>query len=149
MREVILNQSIVSDVARIHLYFILCDDSLHFVFSLNSLHLFRHTSGLFFSDYIVKKTQKRLYFLRQLRKSNLPQELLQQFYSAVIESVLCTSIAVWFGSATKSDIRRLQRTVQTAERIIGAPLPTLQELCTSRLRKRSQEITLTSKSSPF
>ncbi len=74
-------------------------------------------------DSIVKKAQQRLYFLRQLRKFNLPQELLKQFYSAVIESVLCTSITVWFGSATKSDIRRLQRTVRTAERIIGAPLP--------------------------
>jgi len=45
-------------------------------------------------------------------------------------------------SATKSDIRRLQRTVRTAERIIGAPLPTLQELYTSRVRKRAQKITL-------
>ncbi|KAK3560434.1 hypothetical protein QTP86_008440 [Hemibagrus guttatus] len=79
-------------------------------------------------DSIIKKAQQRLYFLRQLRKFNLPEELLTQFYSAVIESVLCTSITVWFGSATKSDIRRLQRTVQTAERIIDAPLPTLQEL---------------------
>ncbi|KAK3557509.1 hypothetical protein QTP70_028344, partial [Hemibagrus guttatus] len=82
-------------------------------------------------DSIVKKAQQRLFFLHQLRKFNLPQELLTQFYSAVIESVLCTSITVWFGSATKSDIRRLQRTVRTAERIIGAPLPTLQELYTS------------------
>ncbi|KAL0153375.1 hypothetical protein M9458_051294 [Cirrhinus mrigala] len=57
---------------------------------------------------IVKKAQQRLYFLRQLRKFNLPQELLKQFYSAIIESVLCTSVTVWFGSATKSDIRRLQ-----------------------------------------
>ncbi len=39
---------------------------------------------------IVKKAQQRLYFLRQLRKFNLPQELLKQFYSAIIESVLCT-----------------------------------------------------------
>ncbi len=91
---------------------------------------------------IVKKGQQRLYFLRQLRKFNLPQELLKQFYSAVIESVLCTSITVWFGSATKSGIRRLQRTVRTAEWIIGAPLPTLQELYTSRVRKRAQKITL-------
>ncbi|KAK3528439.1 hypothetical protein QTP86_034541, partial [Hemibagrus guttatus] len=83
-------------------------------------------------DSIIKKAQQRLYFLRQPRKFNLPQELLTQFYSAVIESVLCTSITVWFGSATKSDIRRLQRTVRTAERTIGAPLPTLQELYTSR-----------------
>ncbi len=45
---------------------------------------------------IVRKAQQRLYFLRQLRKFNLPQELLKQFYSAIIESVLCTSITVWF-----------------------------------------------------
>ncbi|KAK3531508.1 hypothetical protein QTP70_023863 [Hemibagrus guttatus] len=93
-------------------------------------------------DATIKKAQQRLYFLQQLRKFNLPQELLTQFYSAVIESVLCTSITVWFGSATKSDIRRLQRTVRTAERIIGAPLPTLQELYTSRVRKRALKITL-------
>ncbi|CAM4570023.1 unnamed protein product [Leuciscus chuanchicus] len=36
-------------------------------------------------DSIVKKAQQRLYFLRQLKKFNLPQELLIQFYSAVIE----------------------------------------------------------------
>ncbi len=91
---------------------------------------------------IVKKVQQRLYFLRQLRKLNLPQELLKQFFSAVIESVLCTSITVWFGSATNPDIRRQQRTVRSAERIIGAPLTTLQELYTSRVRKRAQKITL-------
>ncbi len=56
---------------------------------------------------IVKKAQQRLYFLHQLRKFILPRELLKQFYSAIIESVLCTSITVWFSSATKSDLRRL------------------------------------------
>ncbi len=65
-------------------------------------------------DSIVKKAQQRLYFLHQKRKFNLPQELLKQFYSAIIESVLCTSITVWFSSATKSDLRRLQRVVRTA-----------------------------------
>ncbi|KAK3533693.1 hypothetical protein QTP70_023989, partial [Hemibagrus guttatus] len=35
-------------------------------------------------DATIKKAQQRLYFLRQLRKFNLPQELLTQFYSAVI-----------------------------------------------------------------
>ncbi len=88
---------------------------------------------------ITKKAQQRLYFLRQLRKFNLPQELLKQFYSAIIETVLCSSITVWFGSATKTDIRRLQQTVRTAERIIGAPLPSLQELYTSRVRNRTRK----------
>ncbi len=74
---------------------------------------------------MVKKAQQRLYFLRQLRKFNLPQELLKQFYYAIIESILCTSVTVWFSSATKSDLRR-QRVVRTAERINGTTLPTLQ-----------------------
>ncbi len=89
-----------------------------------------------------EKGQQRLYFLRQLRKFNLPQELLKQFYSAIIESVLYTSITVWFSSATKSDLRRLRRVVRTAERIIDKTLPTLQKLYLSRVRKRAGEITL-------
>ncbi len=87
----------------------------------------------------MKKDQQRLYFLRQLRKFNLPQELLKQFYSAII--VLCTSITVWFSSATKSDLRRLRRLVRTAERIIGTTLPSLQELYSS-MSKRAGKITL-------
>ena len=89
---------------------------------------------------VLKKAQQRMYFLRQLRKYNLPQELLIQFYTAVIESVLCSSITVWFGSATKLDRNRLQRTVRSAERIIGADLPTIQDLYTSRARKRAGKI---------
>ncbi len=97
-----------------------------------------------FTVHIVILTTRgmRLYFLCQLRKFNLPQDLLKQFYSAIIESVLCSSITVWFGSATKTDIRRLQRTVRTAERIIGAPLPNLQDLYISRVRKRAKKVTL-------
>ncbi len=54
-------------------------------------------------DSIVRKAQQRLYFLRQLRKFNLPQDLLKQFYSAIIESILCTSITVWFSSNLTSE----------------------------------------------
>ncbi len=91
---------------------------------------------------IVKKTQQRLFFLHQLRKFNLSQELLKQFYSAIIEYVFCTSITDWYNSTTKSDLRRLRRVVQTAERVIGTTLPTLQELYSSRVSKRAVKITL-------
>ncbi len=73
----------------------------------------------------------------QLRKLNLPQELLNQFYSAIIESVLCTSITVWFSSATQSDLRRLRK-----PGIIGITLPSLQELYSSRVSKTAGKITL-------
>ncbi len=88
------------------------------------------------------KAQQRFYFFLQLRKFNLPQELLKQFYSTIIETVLYMSITVWLSSATKSDLRRLRRVVRTAERIISTTLPTLQELYSSRLSKRAVKITL-------
>ncbi len=70
-------------------------------------HFLRTWSGTIRLSPLWKKAQQRLYFLHQLRKFNLPKELLIQFYSAIIESVLCTSITVCFSSATKSDLRRL------------------------------------------
>ncbi len=91
---------------------------------------------------IVTKAHQRLYFLRQLRKLNLPQELLKQFYSAIVESVLCTSITVWFSSATKSDPRRLRRVVRTAERIIGTPHPPPKNSIYPGWEKRAGKITL-------
>ena len=44
------------------------------------------------------------------KKYSLPQELLRPFYITAINSILCTSITVWFGAATKQDRNRLQLT---------------------------------------
>ncbi len=65
--------------------------------------------GTTISQNLTPSSQQMLYSLRQLRKFNLTQELLKQFYSVIIESVLCTSITVWFSWA----IRRLQKVVRT------------------------------------
>ena len=93
------------------------------------------------TDIVRKKAQQRLHFLRQLRKFNLPNELLLiTFYTAIIQPVLCTSITVWFGSATKQDRVRLQWTVRAAERIISSNLPPIQDLYRSRVRKRAAKI---------
>ncbi|KAL7878260.1 hypothetical protein AOLI_G00092340 [Acnodon oligacanthus] len=56
-----------------------------------------------------------MYFLRQLRKFNLHQELMVRFYRAIIESVITT----WGSSATKHDLHRLQRIIRSAERTVG------------------------------
>lgn len=56
----------------------------------------------------------------------MSKNLIRTVYSAVFESVLCTSITVWFGFATKPDRNRLPQTVETAERFIGIPLSALQ-----------------------
>ncbi|KAM9355553.1 BCL2 modifying factor 1 isoform 1-T2 [Pholidichthys leucotaenia] len=91
-------------------------------------------------DTVRKKAQQRLFFLRQLKKFDLPQELLVVFYTAIIQSVLCFSITVWFGSATKQDKTRLQRIIKSAERIIGTDLPSIENFYRSITRKRAGNI---------
>ena len=78
--------------------------------------------------------------MRQLRKFNLPQELLIQFYRDTIETVLCNSITAWYGTASKLDKRRLQRAVRIAERITGVSLPPTEALYAARTRKRAERI---------
>ncbi|XP_068116810.1 baculoviral IAP repeat-containing protein 1e-like [Hyperolius riggenbachi] len=87
-----------------------------------------------------RKAQQRLFFLRQLKKFGMAHELLRSFYSATIESVLCSSILVWFASCTGSDRYKLQRVISSAERIIGKPLPPLDLLYNTRLRNRALKI---------
>ncbi len=89
-----------------------------------------HLSGPEVGQYIVsivRKAQQRLYFLHQLRKFN--RSCWNSSTLPSLNPVLCTSITVWFSSATKSDLRRLRRVVRTAERIIGNPSP-LSKNCT-------------------
>ena len=55
---------------------------------------------------IVKKAQQRLYFLRRLRSFGLTTQVMVNFYTAVIKSVLIFSITVWFGSITHKETLR-------------------------------------------
>ncbi|TWW68787.1 hypothetical protein D4764_19G0005850 [Takifugu flavidus] len=71
--------------------------------------------------------QQRMFFLRKLRKLNLPPRMLAQFYTAIIESILTSSITV--------DRLRLQRVVRAAEKVIGCRLPSIQDLYISRTRR--------------
>ncbi|XP_078802867.1 uncharacterized protein LOC144992077 isoform X1 [Oryzias latipes] len=89
---------------------------------------------------LLKKAQQRMYFLRQLKKARLPAQMMVQFYTAIIESILTSSITVWYTSATTRDINRLQRIVRSAEKVIGCSLPSVQELYVSRTRGRAGRI---------
>ena len=90
---------------------------------------------------LIKKAQQRMFFLRQLKKLKLPTQMLVQFYTSIIESILTSSITVWFAGATTRDKYRLQRIVRAAEKVIGCKLPSLQDLFVSRTRGRAGRIT--------
>ena len=89
---------------------------------------------------ILKKARQRLYFMRKLRSYGFNQCILTNFYRAIVESILTSSIIVWFGRATQDDIRRLSVVVRSAEKIIGVDLPSLESLYIDRSLRRTQLI---------
>ncbi|KAK3556478.1 hypothetical protein QTP70_008332 [Hemibagrus guttatus] len=68
---------------------------------------------------LTKTAHQRMYFLQQLKKFLLPVEMLVNFYTAIIESILTSSITVWFAAATARDKAKLQRVIHSAEKIDG------------------------------
>ncbi|KAK3533098.1 hypothetical protein QTP70_006780 [Hemibagrus guttatus] len=89
---------------------------------------------------VSKKAQQRLYFLRRLRKANLPPPILTVFYRGTIESVLSSCITAWFGNCTVSDHKTLQRVVRTAEKIIGVSLPSITDMYTTHCIRKANSI---------
>ncbi|KAK0147964.1 hypothetical protein N1851_012331 [Merluccius polli] len=87
----------------------------------------------------VKKAQQRLYFIRSLRKAGLSCQPLTQAYRCLVESVLTGGITVWYGNTTVKE-KALQRIIKTAQRIIGAELPSMDTLYTIHCRNKIKSI---------
>ena len=88
----------------------------------------------------VKKAQQRLHFLRVLRKNNLECKLMVAFYRTTIESVLTYCISAWYSGCTAADKRALQRVINTAQKITGCSLPSLESIARSRYLSRANNI---------
>lgn len=89
---------------------------------------------------LAKKAQQRLYFLRKLKRASATPPIMTTLYRGTIESILSSCITVWGGSCTDYSRKALQRIVRTAERIIGTPLPSLQDIYTTRLTRKALTI---------
>lgn len=72
---------------------------------------------------VVKKAHKRLYFLRVLRKNNIPEKLFVSYYHCTVESIL-----VSFSSCTVAQKRNHCRVIRVAQQIVSCPLPSFKEL---------------------
>lgn len=93
---------------------------------------------------IVKKAQQCLHFLRRMRRADLPPSALTTFYRGAIESILTSSLSVWYGSCSAADKKALQRAVRTVEKITRSPQPAIQDLYLSHCNKQP----ISSKTSP-
>ncbi len=89
---------------------------------------------------LSKKAQQRLHFLRRLKRASLPPPILTTFYRGTIESVLTSCITVWYRNCSAADRKTLQRTVNTAAKITGAPLPSILDIFLARCSSKTNSI---------
>ncbi|KAI3376769.1 hypothetical protein L3Q82_000371 [Scortum barcoo] len=120
---------------------------LNHQFSINNnikflgIHITSDLTWSMNTAHLVKKAQQRLFFLRKLKCAGLSPQLLTNFYRATtIESILCLSAAVWYGSCTAQDRKDLARVVKTAQGIVGSPLPDLDSIYAGRIQKKARHI---------
>lgn len=92
------------------------------------------------ADHIIKKGQQRLYFLSQLKTFRVHKHLLVRFYQSIIESIITSSITVWYGNTDSHSLHRIQRIVSKASRIINSLLPSIHSIYLQRTSKRAKKI---------
>ncbi len=92
-------------------------------FKYLGIHITEGLTWELHTDSAVRKARQRLFQLRCLRKFRISSQILRNFYSCAIESVLTGNITAWCRNSTERDRKVLQRVVCSTERIIGSTLP--------------------------
>jgi gmma-aminobutyric acid receptor subunit gamma len=87
----------------------------------------------------TRYTYAEKYFqsVRRIKIFDMGPQILKKFYSCIIKRTGC--ITAWYGNYSASDCKALQRVVRTAQYIIGAKLPAIQDLYTRRCQRKAQK----------
>lgn len=73
-------------------------------------------------------------------KVHLPDTILVHLFTSIAESIITSSITVWYSTATAKDKCRLLKINCSAEMVIGCNLPSLQDLDTFRTTRQARKI---------
>jgi len=87
-------------------------------FKLFGLHLDAGLSWMIHINTIVSKASKRLYFLKQLRRTGVTPQQPLHFYTAIIPPVLEYASPVWHYSITQAQSQHLESVQKRAVHII-------------------------------
>ncbi|KAJ8346612.1 hypothetical protein SKAU_G00280130 [Synaphobranchus kaupii] len=74
------------------------------------------------------------------KRFGMGTQVLTNFYTCTIESILTYSLTSWFGSSTTQDQKVLQRVVKTAQNITGSKLTSIQDIFHKRSIKKTCNI---------
>ena len=71
------------------------------------------------TDFLYKKGQQRLFFLRRLRQIHVDSKILYMFYKTCIQSVLTFNFLCWFKNLSVKNKNKIVKIVNIANKITG------------------------------
>ena len=66
---------------------------------------------------IVSKGKQRLFFRRLLNSFGVKNDILNIFYTSMIESIICYNISLWWSSMNENDKKALNRITNKLQRL--------------------------------
>ena len=91
-------------------------------------------------DYIYKKGQQRLYFLRRLRNFSIDKSIMTVFYQTFIQSVLTYNFLGWYGGLSARNRNKLFKIVNTAGKIAGVSFENMSFVYERQIVKKVDKI---------
>ena len=88
---------------------------------------------------IVKKANKRMYFVRKLRKVNVGKNILTMFYRSTVESVITFCMLSWYGNCPSYILKKLKKIIKVAKRL-GCNAASLDELYEELITKKVKRV---------
>ena len=76
---------------------------------------------------LLTKGNQRLYLTKRPKSFNVCPNLLELFYTSIVEFVVTFNSLCQFGSLEEHDMARLSKVTKTASGLIGRPVKDLQE----------------------
>ena len=69
------------------------------------------------AENVFKKSNSRMYFLRQLKKLDVDSKIVQLFFTSVVQSVINFSISCWYGNCSVEAKNKLSRILRNCEKL--------------------------------
>ena len=88
----------------------------------------------------TEQMSAKMYFLRQLKKFNVSNNILMLFYRAVVENTLVFGLLNWYVGLSVKDRKKLERIVFVAAKIIASSPPSLEQWYTERTIQKAKTI---------
>ena len=87
---------------------------------------------------LVSKCKQILFFLRLLNSFGVKNDILQVFYTSMIESIilLCYNISLWWSSMNENDKKALNRITKQAAKVTQSELSSIDDLYCNIVTKK-------------